>query len=491
MEMLRAYLRVLCVVALAGALCECHGSGGVAPPLSRGGGGSVGAAQPNDWSTFGDGNERQGYDAAESTLSASNVSTLQLQWKKSLGVAIDAQPLYAATVTIHGAKHDVLYVGTEAGAFYALDAQSGTTLWVRKLGTLTNGCDDLPNGQYGITGTPVFDRTSGRIYVPDGLDEVHALSMTSGDEVAGWPVVVTANTSQEHIYGALAYNPQNGTLYAETASYCDDTPYQGRLVAISTSSRSITATFVPAGSESGAGMWGMGGVAIDAASGDVFVATGNTFGATAHDGYGEQVVRLTENLTVEAANYPGLQSGTADYDFGATPMLYAPPGCPAQLTAKNKDGTLYLYGAGAIASGPTQSIAMAAPTEEGQFIGVTSYSPAANMVYVGDTGTQGAFDQGLVALSVQPDCSLALAWQASEGEATDESDNIAATIANGVVYSTDGQGNEIFANTAQSGAPLWNSGATIGGPTFTPPIVAAGHLYAGSWDGNVYAFGLP
>jgi outer membrane protein assembly factor BamB len=486
---------VFAILIVAFAVAGCGGGSGGAVPRVRGsgggGGGSVGSAQPSDWTTFGDGLQRQGYNAVESTLSTGSVAGLRLQWSRNLGAAIDAQPLFAASVTIDGSQHDVLYVGTEAGVMEAIDAQSGSVLWQKALGAYANGCFDLENGQYGITGTPAYDRTTGRIYVADGQDKLHALDMTSGREIAGWPVTITANVTQEHVYGALTFNPANHLLYVETASYCDETPYQGRLVAVDTSSATIAATFLPAGTNEGGGLWGMGGASVDPASNDVFVATGNTESQTAHDAYGEQVVRLTSMLSVETANYPGLSDGSADYDFGATPMLYQSASCPAQLAVKNKDGVLYVYGLGSIAAGPSQGVQMAAATEGGRFIGVTAFLPSQGLVYVGDPGGYGAFTYGLVALKVQPDCTLALAWQATEGSSTTDGDNIGASVANGVVYSVDGLGDQVFANDAESGAPLWNSASAIGGPVFTPPTVANGRVYVGSWDHSLYAFAAP
>jgi hypothetical protein len=304
-------------------------------------------------------------------------------------------------------------------------------------------------------------------------------------------VTVTPAVSQEHVYSALTYNPANRLLYVETAGYCDITPYQGRIVAIDTGSASIVATFLPAGALNGGGLWGMGGASVDASTNDVFIATGNTESTTAHDAYGEQVVRLTAALSVEAANYPGLANGTSDYDFGSTPMLFSAAGCPQQFTAQNKDGTLYVYASNDLSAGPAQALDMADDSDAGQFIGVATYSPQQNMVYVGDPAGYGIYDDGLVAFTVNGNCSLSLAWQTNEGPQPPDNDSVGSSVANGVAYSVDGIGNQLFANDAQTGAALWNSGALIAGPVFTPPAIAGGEIYVGSWDHELYAFGLP
>jgi outer membrane protein assembly factor BamB len=481
--------RALCAFVAAAILSGCGGGqhGSVLPENAP----TPTDPTPTDWSTFGDGLAREGYNPNETTLGRGNAASIRETWSRNLGGAIDAQPIYAANVEIGGATHNVLYVGTEAGEFYALDAASGQILWQALLGAYSVAdCDDLPGGSFGITATATFDRESGRVYVADGMDRVHALSMQTGAESAGWPVTVTSLPSQEHIYSALAYNPANGLLYAQTAGYCDIEPYEGRLVAIDTAQASIVATFLPGQGNGGGGIWGMGGPSIDAATQDLFIATGNTFGASSYVGYGEQLLRLTPMLAVEAANYPGLISGTRDYDFGSTPMLYQAAGCPGQLTAQNKDGVLYVYDQSLIGSGPAQSIDMADDSEAGVFIGVAAYLPAQRLVYLGDPDGYGGYVNGLVALRVLSNCTLALAWQRSEGPEPPDNDNVAVTVANGVVYSVDGIGDQLFANDAGAGTTLWNSGATIKGPVFAPPVVVAGHVFVGSWDSNLYAFGL-
>ncbi|MHB8433422.1 MAG: outer membrane protein assembly factor BamB family protein [Candidatus Tyrphobacter sp.] len=481
---------VLLVVAFSFGLTSCGGGGGggIVPSAPR----ATAPPASADWNTFADGLAREGYNPSERTLGRSNVASLHVAWTRDLGGAIDAQSLFAANVTVGGSSHDMLYVGTEGGTFYALDASTGATLWQAALGSVAGICEaDLPGGDYGITGTATFDRTTNRVYVADGLDRLHAFDMASGQEAAGWPVAITALTSQEHVYSALAYNPANHLLYAQTAGYCDITPYQGRLIAVDTQSASVVATFLPGGTENGGGLWGMGGPSIDATTGDLFIGTGNTIGATAHDAYAEQVVRLTSTLSVEAANYPGLVNGTRDYDFGSTPMLYQMPACAPQFTAQNKDGSLYVYGQGTVSSGPMQNLEMADDSEQGQFIGVAAFSPVTNEVYVGVPAGYGGFSNGLVALRERAGCSLALAWQSTEGSVPPEGDNVAATVANGVVYSVNGIGDAVFANDAQTGAALWNSASAIGGPVFTPPTVANGRVYVGSWDHSLYAFAAP
>jgi outer membrane protein assembly factor BamB len=60
-------------------------------------------------------------------------------------------------------------------------------------------------------------------------------------------------------------------------------------------------------------------------------------------------------------------------------------------------------------------------------------------------------------------------------------------VANGVLYAAGVRDGQFYALDAATGAPLWSFAS---GGAFADPIVANGKLYAGSWDDNLYAFGL-
>ena len=450
----------------------------------------------SDWNTFGDNLARWGYNPNETTIGKSNVANLHLIWKFNMGSAVDAQPLVATNVSINGTATTVLYVGAENGTFVALNADTGQQIWKQTLGSTSTSCSDLSGGQFGITGTATYDKTTQNVYVADGTNAIHALSMTTGAEAAGWPVNLAAQSgppgtpSLNHIYGALTYNPANQLLYAETASICDTTPWYGRVVAINTTNpTSAPLSFFPAGQYAGAGIWGMGGASIDTATNDVYVATGNdsTTGPSPApsetSNYGDAVIQLTAQLSV--LNFSTAALFENDQDYGATPIIYTLSGCPEQVSAKNKSGILYTFNS---SLGQLQALTMAGISEYGAFIGVPAFDPATNLVYVGDPISAGVVTQpGLVALS---GCGgFNVAFDSAAGPPAVNDDNEAPTVANGVVYFTTGIGNQVYAFDASTGQALWNSGSTIMGATFAAPTVD-GRLYLGSWDGNLYAFSL-
>ena len=51
-------------------------------------------------------------------------------------------------------------MGAEHGDLYAIDVASGTMVWQRNLGSQATGCGDIPDGVFGVSGSPFLDRTN-------------------------------------------------------------------------------------------------------------------------------------------------------------------------------------------------------------------------------------------------------------------------------------------------------------------------------------------
>src|SRR5690348_6853355 len=105
------------------------------------------------WKTFGVDNARTGDNPCEKILTTSNVGSLKFKWKVATAGLVLAQPTYAPGIVVNGVKHNVLFVGDEAGLVQAVDATNGKLLWKRQLGKHVSGCS--PGS--GVTGAPLLD----------------------------------------------------------------------------------------------------------------------------------------------------------------------------------------------------------------------------------------------------------------------------------------------------------------------------------------------
>ncbi len=373
-----------------------------------------------DWPTYGYDVQRTGYNPNEHTLGVNNVGNLHELWAFKLGAVTVSQPVYASNVNVNGKSTDVIYTGSENGYFYALNAATGKKIWSRNLGAELTNCDDLPGNTFGVSSTAALDRSTNRVYVAGGDGNAYALDMSNGAIVPGWPVQIV-DPSLLHVYGAI--NIFKGKLYAVTAGYCDHNRYHGTAVEIDTTTAKLKRQFFPTGASGpiGGGIWGYGGASVDPNStnpgpGNVYVAVGNAFAKPESYGYADHVVSLNSSLDVIAANYPGLTKAVTDVDFGATPLLFqAPSICRRSLlAAENKSGVLFIYDRYHVQAGPLQRLQMAdLKLAAGQFIGLPAFSPVTKMIYVSNTSdsSSGTYKHGMVALKVQSNCKVALAWQ--------------------------------------------------------------------------------
>lgn len=445
-----------------------------------------------DWSTWGGGRERTGFNSLEHTVNPGNVSQLHQQWATELPsppglnpappapAYINASPVVAVAININGTPTDVVYVGNEEGAFHAVST-TGRVLWSRNLGRRYSNCPNTPDSQFGVSASAVFDRASNRVYVVGGDGYAYALNPSTGATLAGWPIQITTDPLHEFVYSAPTLSGHN--LYIGLSARCDITPYHGRLLRIDTETHATNAFYVTgsATGPSGGSIWGWGGASVDPATGDVYIATGNTIADPQNAAYGEAIVRLTSDLRVVAYNRPGFLQ--ADDDFGSTPTLFQKPGCPPQLATQQKNGTLYLYDRDNIGAGPRQSIQTAEPND----INVPAWSSANQTLYVVNWKPHGYFLSGLVAFHLNADCKLSLAWQTPLALTIGST----PTIANGVVYLGGGVVNKVYALNADTGALLWSSGAEITGHPFAAPVMINGQLFVTAYDGNLRAYGLP
>ena len=230
----------------------------------------------------------------------------------------------------------------------ALRAVDGSVLWKRQVSaaTLIPAC----NITYGISSTPVLDRSRGRLYTigSDGL--LHALSLATGEESrSGWPLRIVQLTGAEYVWGGLTL--RGNRLYVPVASFCDKPDpdgyiADGRLVAVDVVDPRIVASLdITEGPNNMGGIWGYAGVTIDPDTGHLWTATGNGFvfdpecgGCLVETaGYAEAVLELDADLNVVAWNRPEDVAIVEDSGFGAAPLLFQPARLPAACRRQREE----------------------------------------------------------------------------------------------------------------------------------------------------------
>src|SRR5262245_39011224 len=314
---------------------------------------------------------------------------LRQVWAKKLDGGIIASPLYVSgSNAVSSLKTDTLIVATEAGSVYALRPGSGSVVWRRKLGVVTTpNC----NNTWGISSTGAVDLKRGVVYVISAPGWLHALNLRTGAEKRGWPVSITAEHSGgEYVWGGLRL--LRNRVYVPVASYCDAAATDGkhangRLVAVDVDRAKQTAVFDPVpGEDNLGGIWGWGGVSSDQAGQLLYTGTGNSYvydpGCSCYvddAGYGDSVVKLTPDLRVVAASRPQGYPGTGDFDFGSSPLLFHPSGCPPLAAANAKLGVTFIWNRNALRAGPSTFVNIGGDVA---FVGQPSYSPALRMIFV-------------------------------------------------------------------------------------------------------------
>ncbi len=446
-----------------------------------------------DWLQVDHDAERTGFASGETTLGPAEARTLGQAWATTVDGKVTAQPLYVGSVTVGGQSRNVVIAATSGASIYALDADTGAILWRRNFGTPPSNCA-IPGG-YGFVAPPAIDKSRNRIYAVSEDGVLRTLAMADGTDAAAGVAIIT-NPQTNRVWGGPTLIGSS-TLYVSTASDgCDSPPWRGRIVKVDVSGAAPSLTkqwdVVPGISapSGGGGIWGYGGVSVDTTTGRVYAATGAD-SIEAYTLYADRLVALSSDLNLlgsyepfHPTSYP-CSGDPCDVDFGATPVVFTPIGCPTMVSAGNKNGVLYVTRATTLAaSGQAEQAIQLNPANDwlgsGGVGGVPAWDPTDQMLFVSDVGpgwngTAG----GVVGLKVNADCTLSVAWSKTLG--IDPNPDSTPTVANGVVYVGEGTTGKLAAYNAKTGEPLWSSSA--GGAAFAAPIVANGMVYQGIWNG--------
>jgi hypothetical protein len=352
------------------------------------------AAQPNVL-TYHNDQARTGQNLSETILTPSNVNsaTFGKLFLTTLDGVVDAQPLYVYGLSLPSqGTHNVLIAATENDSLYALDADSGATLWhvsLLKTGETPSdnrGCSQV-TPVIGITSTPAIafkSATAGGIIYAVAMSKdssghyhqrLHAVSLTTGKEMLGGPVNIQAKfpgIGESSSGGYVLFDPAqykersgllllNGEVYLGWASHCDIQPYTAWIMEYNASTLAQIAVLnvTPNGNEGA--IWGAGaGFAADDSGNIYFLDANGTFDTTltsggfpANGNFGNAFIKLVpagSQITVADyfTMYNTVAESDADEDLGSGGALVLPNMTDASGNVRHlaigagKDANIYL-----------------------------------------------------------------------------------------------------------------------------------------------------
>jgi outer membrane protein assembly factor BamB len=422
-----------------------------------------------------------------------------------------AQPLY-----IEGGPggRAMIIVVTESDNVYALDAADGTVIWQRNVGVPVPR-SSLPCGDIdplGITGTPVVDLASRTLLfdamtTPDnGSTKRHlifSLNVDTGAVNPGWPVDVNATAT----YGGTVFSSEvqnergalavvGGIVYVPYGGHAGDCGnYHGWLVGVPlTDPAAVTAWATTA---RGGGAWAVGGPASDGIS--PFIATGNTFGASAWSG-GEAIIRfmagpvfsgLSEDYWAPT-NWVALDSGDVDLGGSGALIVDVPGAAPSQLVVSlGKDGNAYLLNRTNL-GGISAPIAQAHVSTSAIIQAAATYrTPLGTcVVFCGNSTQLSAFR-----ISATSPPAITSAWTVSQGGRGSPFVTSTDGTNNAIVWGIGSEGDQrLHGFNGDTGAVVFAGGGAnelmAGTRRFNTGIAARGRIYVAN-DNRVYAFAVP
>jgi hypothetical protein len=490
---------------------------------------------------------RTGWDQNEPGLTPAQVSSSD--FGQQFSTAVDGQ-VYAQPVVVGG----TVVVVTETNHVYGTDAATGAIKWSTAYGApwpasgvttpgATWSCGDLAP-YIGITSTPVYDPASGYVFLTSKEDggsnheapvwKMHAVNPATGAEKPGFPVAIGGSPSNDP---SVVFNPVeqgqrpgllllNGVVYAGFGSVCDHGAWRGYVAGVSTAGVQTALWADETGTANkGGGIWGSGAGLVADSSGHIEFSTGNGVsppvgpGTSPPSTMSESVISLTvqANGSLTASDFFSPSDAATldvnDRDLGSGGVMAIPDGygtaaIPHLAVTEGKDGRVFLMdrdhlGGHSQGLGGTDATVQTLGPYGGCYCHPAFWGGGSGYVYYSsNSGPLQAFSLGT---SGTGSPALALAGQGalnfgylSEGSPVVTSTG--TTAGSSVVWverSADATGKS-GTLLAYNGTPNANGSLTLlwSGPIgisskFVTPATSGGHVYIGTRDGHLLAFGRP
>jgi outer membrane protein assembly factor BamB len=490
-----------------------------------------------EWTTGSFNPQRDAWQRNETKITPANAKNLQLLWKaklpvKTMGMQSFREPLILSGIpSSGGTKNLTVFIGS-SNEVYALDSDTGTIVWQKKLPWASEKPQEPGEGRGFIctnaqSATPVVtpagegDRF---LYVLASDGYLHTMALGSGDEKDAPIQVLPAPYGKP--YGL---NLVKNVIYTITGQGCAGVP--NALYAVNLANKKVTVSQPPQ-----AGLWGVAGPTIGADGSIYFESGDGAYDAksgrlsTSVEGFTFSNDTLTLKDYYTPSNYEWLTK--RDLDMNGTAVIFPYKGREL-MVASGKEGRFILLDTksmgGADHQTPVYRTALFTNVNanfqtEGTWGSHAAWkdkngtqwvlAPTGSKVEVKFPVTNGdAPNGGIIAMKVEDKDgkpTLQPAW-VSRDMVTAEP----PVIANGVVYTLGGgeftgQANDtegglfsaeerikrsvpakFYALDAMTGKELFSSGEQISSFLHQAGLsVAGGKVIFGTFDGTVYCYGL-
>ncbi|MGA7923271.1 MAG: PQQ-binding-like beta-propeller repeat protein, partial [Thermoplasmata archaeon] len=457
-----ACLVVVLGSTLAGGTIPIHLA--KASPLS----GAPDAAQPlapgGDFPTYLGDPERTSSSSSELLINLTTASALRVLRDFPANGPVRSQPVE---------QNGILYFGTESGYEYAEDAASGAFLWKSFLGVSAN--DTTCPSAEGISSTASV--ADGQLYVDGGYPYFYSLNSSTG--AIEWRTPIGGTSAQGY------YDWSSPLIYADRAyvgisSQCDDPQVAAGVVELSLDSGEVLNYFnSSAPGLNGSEVWGS--PAVDPSTNMIFITTGAPFNSTPTN-YSESIVALNaDTLAVESSWQLPPFKLTATGGFQSTPTVFDPLGGFPMVTAVSTNGILYAF----YQSNLTLAWEYPICCQAGSAADRISTAWGGGYIYAaGGPANVGGVNYGSAVWAFDP-LTGTVVWV--QGFSESSSSGYAAPLyANGLLIVPD-QG-ALLELDAGDGSLVYED--TQPGIFAAPASISRGEVFAGSTNGNVYAWDL-
>ena len=452
-------------------------------------------AASTDWPQYLHGPQHASVSTATAITTANAASLHQLWHFTPAAVSGRPAPKLDASPTVVGAR---IYIGSEAGVFYALNTATGAVAWKRQLdvqAASTCGADGIS-----ATAAVVPDPTTGSLTVyAAGARDLYALNASTGAVI--WKTIIGPADPPmvDGSYNWASPTVVAGHIYMGLASRCDNPLIQGGVVELDQHTGAVLHTWhsVPNGSIGGS-VWSS--VAATSNGQNVWASIGNecdpaidTCPTGNRIGDSNSIVHLSGSLArLQGWQAAGTLGGGQDSDFGSSPTLFGAGATPPDVGACNKNGSYYALAAnplttpiwtdrlGAVAGGLSMCIASSV------------WDGKTGAVYAGANATTiGGARFGGSVRRVNP-ANGAYIWQRGLACAV-----MGTPSLDGASVLAVGTYTGCVPSTGKTGAYLLNAGtggilATLpvnNARVFGQPVFAGTALYVATESSGLYAFG--